>query len=352
MKYNTIIEYLLERGNTELRPITCDECRMDGCSVGACQRCMSNQIYNDNWVETHNFIVDTMITGYHDGNTYHNLLKATPLREEDEHPRLYYGLELEVTFDDYGDYDDIACEFARITNGIAVFEHDSSVDNGFEIIFRPISKRRAYREFGEGGAVRKGLKYLIEQGAEIHQPSTNGLHIHVSKKFFRSKGDLSKSEVELNWLFQIFQPQLEQLCGREYYTYCQGDKENTEAQLRNSLSSYISFTGAKLKKGKGLNFDDHHTAINERNDTIEARIFKSTLNANTILAYIELMSNFAYMARDGEPEGKTLDEILHTKENLYLDNHILKCRRREFKKDKKSIDFKAENKSEIELEVA
>ena len=352
MKYRNLLDYLPKN---DIPETICEECRLNGDSIyGTCARCLRNQAKITEYVETHAFIVDDCIMDYHNGSCNHDLLKATPLREPDERPRLFYGIELEVSFEDAGiSFSDIAREFAEITNGIAVFERDGSVDDGFEIIFRPMSKRRAYREFGKGGAVRKGLEYLEQQGADICQPSGNGIHIHISKNFFRAGSEsINHYGSEMNWLFQVFQPQLEQLCGRKYYHYCQGAKKIAEDRLTGGVFGDIVFEGARLKKGNDIPYDDHGVAFNERSATYEARIFHSTINPDTILSYIEIMSNFAHTVRDGDPHDKTLDEILHQEDNLYLDKHIKKCRNREFKNgNKATIELKATNKDEIKLGV-
>lgn len=349
----------------KLKPILCSECRTDYNYYGKCEKCLKNQAYNMEYLQTHTFITDDDLESYHSHN--HDNIKACPLRLPNEHPRLFYGIELEVEFEqevyNYDDYDErnestceldeILREFTKITDGLFVYEEDGSLDNGVELISRPCS----YAYWTSKDTVKKlkeGLEYLQEQGAMIDQPSTNGMHIHISKKFFQNREGVDEYGAyrEFDWLFQVFQSEIEKLGGRKYTSYCASKVMKLKERY---TSRYMDVDGAsvdvklkaKIKKDGGIG-NDHYTAVISSGPTIEARVFKSTVDYKHVLANIELVRNFAHASRENSTD-KTLDELLHTKDNLYLDEHIQKVRMRS-KKNGEMLDLTKKSEDEINVE--
>lgn len=359
-----------------LKPICCQSCK-DGNGggfrcAGECKKCLENQAWNREYLETHPFITDTYYRPYHTDE--HSDIKTLPLRLPNEHPYLYYGIELEVEFngvgiytpddDDYEDEDDnwkindILHEFSKITDGLFVYEADGSLANGVELISRPCSY--AFWTSKETvDKLKKGMEYLRSQGALVEQPETNGMHVHISRKFF----DFGNTKLEnrqtayesFDWLFQKFQPEIEQLGGRKYTSYC----ESKASKLRKSLvdnnwaiSSYNVEAEIKctLKKGGEMARGDHYSAVNMNCHTIETRVFKSSTDYKQILANIELVRNFAHAVRDEDIE-KSLNELLHTKDNLFLDEHISRVRMACAKK-KETLDLDKVNDNKIEILVS
>lgn len=369
-------ERVFEKIKNELKPSICESCRADGRSnVGGCKKCLLNRAYNKEYVETHLWVTDPYVRMYHTHD--HDRIKMIPYHLPGENPFLYYGVEMEVTFDSAYVYnentadsydvedgvyegcmevDEVAEKFAEITHGIAVFENDCTVENGFEIIFRPMSyKALTAPETVE--LIRAGFKYLKEQGAYVSQPEGNGMHVHISKKFFdygrtqRNDGRRAAYQ-DIDWLFQFYQEELEKLGEREYTEYCQSKVQKAKKsygrnRFSNELNAEIEYK-VKLKKGGSIS-SSHDTAFIESGQTMEARIFRSTLDVETMLARVEIMRNFSHAVREGDIEGKTLNEILHTKDNLYLDNYINKIRNRCYIKNKYKLNLDKANTSEIEV---
>ena len=332
----------------KLKPTICESCKADGCfGVGTCKKCMTNHIYNKEYVETHLFIVDDYLQDYHCRSNGHDYFKGMFYRNENEHPYLYYGIELEIGFDydyvqvfrdeDYDDWSptdeitDILKEFSRITDGMFVYEKDGSVQNGVELISRPTS----YAKWTDPETVeklKKGLEYLKSEGAYLEQPNGNGMHIHISKKFF----DFGKTEreqrdeayQELDWLFQFYQPEFEKIAGRKYTGYCRGKMQMIKDRYCFGTRSFDDLYKAelkeekKMKKGGMIPREDHSFALIMSGRTVEARIFQSTINYKQVLANIEFMRNLAHAVRDKNVEGKTLEQILATKDGTYLDERV------------------------------
>lgn len=345
----------------KLKPVFCPRCDGQYRIHGECETCLKNLAYNMDYLQTHSFVTDTEVEGYHYSD--HATIKSLPLRLPNEHPNLFYGVEDEIEFEGLDVHDDeyyddcasddisqIMAEFSRITDGLFVYEWDGSLANGVEIISRPCS----YAYWTHPDTVKKlkkGFKYLRDNGAMVKQPTTNGMHIHISRRFFEmSEGDTEKMYQEYDWLFQYFQPEIEKLADRKYTQYCASKADKIKGQLHSSMNvdgaNVDVELKATLKKG-GYFGCDHYCAVSGRNYTIEARVFKATTDYRHFLANIELVRNFAHASREDSTQ-KSFDEIIHTKDNLFLDEHIQHSRMLA-KKNDESLDL--EKKAEAELVV-
>lgn len=365
----------------KLKPTICESCKAEAaaegntcCEEGFCEHCLRNIADNKEYVMTHLFRVNSRIEGYHDRGDGHKDFKGMKYRLANERPLLYYGIELEIGFNydyaraDYDDYyqdeygedccdlSDIVEEFDRITGGIFIYETDSTVENGVECISRPMSYA-AWTSDEVVGKVKEGLEYLERMGAWDPQPEGHGMHVHISRAFFdNAQNERTQREMyaDFDWLFQYYQKELEILGGREYTDYCASKVDKvkrrydigTRDAYDNTYNVELKVTG-KLKKGGSLE-SGHDSAIIISGPTLEGRIFHSTLNYKEVLANIEIMRNFAHAVRESNIEGKTLNNILHTKDNLYLDE-VIREKRNLMHKIGKSLTLTRKNTSEIEL---
>lgn len=358
-----------------MKPECCDECCADGYrGQGHCKRCLQNIADNNEWIDTNLFIYDTKFRNYH--SSAHEAFKAAKLRMPDEKPRLYYGLEVEVEFDEdvvsignaRNEYDsdeayvrDTLNTFSEKTHGLFCYEEDGSLDNGIEFISRPCSYK-FWTDPKTVAMLKDGFSYLIERGALEEQPCRNGLHIHISKAFFTAPAtpDKKKQVAEecyksFDWLFQYYQKELELIGERKYGEYCGSKTDKIRQALRaDSVCvgrgvSFATETKVTLKKGGVPANGDHAFAVNSTNRTIEARIFKSTVLVERMLAYIEIMRNFSHYVREGQATD-TLDGIFHTKENQYLDELLLHTAALA-KKNEKKFELDKEIKDELEFKV-
>ena len=319
-------------------------------------------------MQTHTFITESYLGEYHDGG--HNNIKQIPLRLPNERPRAFYGVELEVEFDtpvlgdgyyddddewveeNTEDRDEILSGFTEITNGLFVYEKDSSLENGIEFISRPCS----YAYWTHPDTVemlKKGMEYLIAHGAWKEQPTCNGMHIHISNNFLDNCENPTTAYENFDWLFQKFQTEIEKLGGRKYTEYCRSKLGRVKRSVENTVCGVDDSIEIKaectLKKGGSLPCDDHGSAVTLSGRTTEARVFKSTVDYKRILSNIELVRNFAHAARANDID-HTLNEILHTKDNLYLDEHIQKTRMKSAK-NKEILDVNIMNDNEIKFTV-
>lgn len=339
-----------------LKPQLCPSCRCGGCSnCGECAHCLRAYADNKEYLETHTFITDDCLGGYH--TDAHDDIKCLPLRLPHEKPTLYYGIELEIGFDydcvEVGDYDNdtldaILEEFTRITNGLFVYEEDSTIQNGAEFISRPCSY--AYWTHPDTITMLKNaLEYLRDEGALVNQPDGHGMHVHISQKFFNNSTQHPAESIRnFDWLFQKFQPEIEKLAGRPYRDYCQSKIGMAQCNLRTGYDGVQATHFVLRKDNTSTPSDNHSYAVILSGPTVEARVFKSTIDYKTVLANIELVRNFAHASRHDIAE-LTLDNILHTKDNKFLDEHIQHVKMKN--KANYKLNLEKENTDEIEFTI-
>lgn len=313
-----------------------------------CPKCMKKEAENFIKEETNLWVYDTVCRSYHD--SIHKKFKTTKYRFEHEHPYLYYGIELEVLFDDQTNVQKIAREYIKATGGLFVAEFDRSVTNngnGCEFISRPLS----YKKWMSKETIQlleEGKKVLQKYKAYSPQPNSCGLHVHMSLRFFEQNTTKKVSTIksDIDWMFQIFQPEMEKISQRQYTRYCASKASRLKQALRDNpyafnLSSSIILEKGNLTQSLGSG-DTHHDAIIQTNKTIEVRTFNSTIETEEILATIEFCRAIAHAARNMEMTNETtLGDILYCKDSNYLEPFI--------KKTKVDTKKKFTNKLEVQI---
>lgn len=341
------------------KPECCEYCAAEGCyQRGNCEKCLKAQAENKELKETSLWVYDTRFSThfYHPGD--HVQFKETVYRKKGEHPFLYYGVEHEVAFDPFRvserDLPEIAKTFIEMMKGRCVAESDSSIF-GIEFIYRPMSYNTIIdEEFRKD--LKTGFQYLISKGAIIKQPENAGIHIHMSRKFFERNTKKNPEEInkDLDWVFQYYQDEIEKVSQRKYTNYCQSKKGNVERFLRfgnvGVLESGISLKAELTKSPLVLGDrggDYHHAVIAMRSNTIEVRSFKSTLDVNEFLSYVQFVRNTAHTVRNKSIEKITFQDLLDAKDSPELDEYI-----RKLKKNKSlKTDKKIKDKIEVEVKI-
>ena len=325
----------------------CPECRsMHG--RPACPRCLTNLAYQREKLQTTLFTTKTgeILTNYHCRG--HRLNKTTKYRFPDEHPYLYYGIELEMCFKNYRtNLVDIANKLLKAGKGLFVAENDSSLDNGFELISRPLSYRRwTSPEMRE--ILADIQKISNENGYGEANQSTAGMHIHLSRLFFQknTKKEMSEQIDDFNWIFQTYEEQLRPITEREPGIYNESIYQKTEQKIKQFLIDMgISEGNFDLKMKKRGIASDHHNMVTfgSSGNTIEVRAFRGTNDPEKVLARIELCRNIAHFVRRFEINGANMNEIISSKESPELDSLI--------KKNKIKFDGRKKVKDSWEIKV-
>lgn len=201
---------------------------------------------------------------------YHNFDNYEPLNLEDEDDDVYYGFEIETE----GNLQN-SCLIDN--DGLLHCERDSSLRTGFEIVSQPMSW--GYLTSDETKTFLKSLfEELKNKGQTADKESTCGLHIHVSVEAFKTDDSIERTKA----IVAGFKDNFEKLARRKQNSYC----------------GYLKVDGIKVKK-KDIKkqFHGRYVAVNDTNDdTIEFRMFQSTLDYNTLMASIELVKNIIALA--------------------------------------------------------
>ena len=345
-----------------IKPEICELCKANYLDrKGNCEKCLKNQAYNRELRETTLWVYDTRFARqgwYHPGD--HAQFKTTFYRDKGEHPFLYYGIEVEVGFKVENmrpNLEEVAKHFIELTNGLFVAESDSSIGVGIEFISRPTS----YKMWTKPETIqmlRKAFEYLKEQGAFVEQPATNGIHIHMPRKFFERNTEKKPLEInkDLDWVFQYYQPEIEIISQRKFTQFCESKMDQIKNHISNNMRYDLDTMGAKISLNAELSKsilqsgrDNHHAAITMRDETIEVRCFKSSINVDTIISYIEFVRNIAHTVRNKDIKNLTLEQILESKDSPRLDTYIYNLKRHKSLvldrkvKDKMKQEFKAED---------
>lgn len=328
--------------------MTCPDCSSEN---EKCSRCLKKMARETELEETNLWIYDDLARSYH--HPIHSHFKSTKLRKKHEHPYLHYGIENEILFNSNAPIEQIAKEYINATGGLFVAEFDRSVTdrgNGIEFISRPLSYTMWKSELVYQ-KLEAGKKVLEKYKAFMPQPDCCGLHVHMSLQFFErnTKKTVKKIKSDIDWMFQIFQPEIEKISQRKYTKYCASKAFRLKEVFKGArMSNYAFNLNPKIQLEKGNltisagSGDTHHDAIIQTYKTIEVRTFKATCETNEILATIEFCRCVAHAARNMELDKKTtLGDIIWCKDSKYLPDFV--------KKVKVDTTKKFENKLEVKI---
>ena len=188
--------------------------------------------------------------------------------------KLHFGLELEVENVEYkvGENKMIEKYLIPIFGNYIYYKHDSSINNGFELVTHPFT----WRWFKENRKMwEDGLEVLRKKGFQSYEVGRCGIHIHMSKKAFGNTHlfkFLKFFYENHDFLYKISQRDEFSSSGG-----CQWGRNRDRKDQKTLLD--------KAKKKRGF---DRHTAVNlEQDDTYEIRIFRGTLNQGSFFKNIE-----------------------------------------------------------------
>lgn len=221
------------------------------------------------------------------------------LIEEQNKVDLFFGFELEVeNKSEIIENDFCAEKLEKIVNlegeEILFFEEDGSLNAGFEIISQPMSLnlfRSRYEKF------EKMLKFLSENGFLSHDTNSCGLHVHFSNI-------LSEAEkVKLSCLMCKFETELIKFSRRENVQIEQWcDFESMKKIHVKILNVGVDFEEIEENRMHDFYYylhENRYQALNLKNtDTCEVRLFRGTLNFESFVSCIELVSLLVGVVRN------------------------------------------------------
>lgn len=231
-----------------------DDCYWDDCmNEPYCVYCYDEEIQNQ-------FI-----------NSYHSHNKWTVHYTENERDnymsdKLTLGLEIEVE----GDTDFAEGFMQRVDNDLIYLEKDGSV-KGFEIITQPMTRKYTTEVFPN--KISEGLEYLRENDFRGH--NAGGIHIHVA-----NYGDEGLTVYRLKRLLYNLDSKQQSL----FLELTQRKSDDLEQWANNQVPFNMSIECAWLQGNR-------YEAINldERTETLEFRMFNSSLRVERISKNIEMV---------------------------------------------------------------
>lgn len=256
---------------------------------------------------------------------------------EHENESIIKGFELEVC----GNDNKFMTEKVRdILGDFVVFERDSSIGSGFEIISHPFTTQYLSKN---RDSIKNALDRLLYNG---YSSDNNycGLHIHVSRKSLVAGTELDEEQVIDNMLLIL------ETFKEELITF----SRRSEGQLDEWCSfltqdkSELSYKFIKEKKRSS----GRYKVLNLTNSkTVEFRLFRGTLDYRTFMAAMELIDNIVNIAKRGDLDGLSWNDIVgcrdtnigkYVEDLRIVSETVLKIE--EFIDSEKEFDYKAGDK--------
>ena len=217
--------------------------------------------------------------------------KPRPVFFGDKEVGIFFGVELEM------DNSERRNEFmARSHTEEVYYKSDGSLGHGgCEMVTHPCTLDYHTTELPWQTilSAAKSCGYKSHMGTSGDRSSnspTCGLHIHVNRHAFgKSPESRDKREAKLLLLFDKFWPQLSLFSRRDKTSLQRWAKRYADFDVPSEQLDAI------IKKAKGENSGDRRYAVNfTANDgaTVEFRLFRGTLQRETILASIQLINLF------------------------------------------------------------
>jgi hypothetical protein len=197
----------------------------------------------------------------------------------------HIGLELEVEAPANADRRDKDSICKRVIDSfgtadaddLLMFERDGSLENGIEIITRPMTEQ--YFDDNRASFTRM-LASLQRSRCTSHQRGTCGLHVHVGRRAFGSTHQHRSDNIaKLILLTEIHWDDIVKLSRR------------TERTMEQWSKKYDTIDSSELRSIVEYSADAHgrYQAINVTNrNTVEFRFFRGTLNKDSFYGSVKL----------------------------------------------------------------
>ena len=224
-----------------------------------------------------------------------------------ENTKLYFGWEWEVEVK--GNPRDVSYIANTKGRGLMYCKHDSSINNGVEIVTHPMtynffkSRSKFFREL---------FSDIKKAGGHSYDMENTGVHIHISRAGFKNEEHI------INFTKCIYQ--------KDY-------SEFIALRKGNHYAHYHDFSTPCIKR-QLINPGDRYRAVNFCNrNTIEVRIYKGTINYDSLLMYIQHLMCCIKYAETMKVNGKfhMKDFIKFIESQPFTSHKMLRARTKAFK---------------------
>lgn len=235
------------------------------------------------------------VASYHERPEQYLYGKVAKNVKSDYH---HIGIELEIDKDNKDTERSLLIELANYydtDNNELYFNHDGSLEYGFEIITQP----HTYEAFKKMNW-EKLLDACVRYGYKSHDTNTCGLHMHISRELLgatKDKQDRAISKLQIfidaNWDEII---KVSRRKGNELSRWANKTKGTTIAK-QDFLNKQVVDDYKKIAKNK--NATNRYYALNNTNyGTVEFRFMKGTLKYETFMACIDFLYRIAINSKN------------------------------------------------------
>lgn len=203
----------------------------------------------------------------------------------DKEERLFFGLEIEV---EASRNRSESAEYASRLEGydLAYLKSDGSLNCGFEIVTHPMTHDFYKNEANELWDTLEALRSRAGIRVKAWDATTTGLHIHISRTGFTGGAHMHR------FLRLVYDNQTlyEAIAGRSSSRWAKFDDAQTDyvSEDEEGTRQWKSRRNLKSKLDNARN-SDRYSAVNTQNHaTLEMRIFRSSVNGDTVKSFIDL----------------------------------------------------------------
>lgn len=203
---------------------------------------------------------------------------------------------------------DISGQFDRASNELHLyFKRDSSLMNGFEIVSHP-------RSIASWMSIKNRFKDLMLEmrkvGFRSYDTGRCGMHFHINRSAF--SGDMHIAKFIRFWqensgLSFALSRRTESSMAK--YAHFQKHKGELLAALIYNFG-YGRTVGLKACHDMPNVALAHHSAVTLTHNTVEIRIFRGTMNVNTILTTMEMVAKVLSVTRECSMSNLSVNELI------------------------------------------
>ena len=268
-----------------------------------CMQCGENTT-NPIPVGSDHIVCNSCFREYHQSAIREYYYKPEPVFFGENQRGRFYGLEVEAA--DGANPKVMAGKVGYCLTEVYT-KHDGSVPGGFEIVSHPCTID--YHQSMDYGSV---FGMCNDAGFKSHDASVScGLHVHISKDSFNAGIPSGIPYAQRNSVPQVrigaliyfihkFRREITKFSRRKIGDLNRWAKFYDEIDLSDNLLAI--YTTAKRR-----NQYDRYVSINLQNQhTVELRLFRGTLNRNTLIATLQLIDLFCDLSELPEEEVKRI----------------------------------------------
>ncbi|WP_302593556.1 amidoligase family protein [Faecalibaculum rodentium] len=242
-----------------------------------------------------------------------------------------FGFELEVQrmSRESPNCEKMAAKLSRRFGKLFIYERDSSIGEGFEVISQPVTWRWFVENLEE---FRDLLSMLEHNGYRSHDGNKCGLHVHIGRDSLhgvtKEGNDLVEQNVITNILFMLerFQEEFFKFSRRSSNTLTRWSKFRTDLVTLENGSRFID----KKLVSDSMRCQNRYCALNLNNSkTIEFRLFRGTLRFETFFLTMNLVKNCIEQAKIPNNLVRFVDLVrsgLDDEQQVWADEYLSKRR--------------------------